>query len=138
MLLATLSGTAAIAGREDGASGSYVVASLPGALHSGDDDADGGFPGALMGRATLAGVAHSADGGAAGGFPGALMVRATLAGAAHSAGACIAQACGGEHSSVPARFFRACGGGHLCSSRWMWCRRFCLRFWGASPQASGA
>ena len=73
----------AIAGREDGASGSSVVASLLGALHSADGD-----------------------------FPGVLMVRATQAGAAHSVGACIAQACGGEHSSVPARFFRACGGGH--------------------------
>ena len=62
----TVSGTAAVAGREDGASGSSVVASLPGAIHSADDGADSGFPGALV-------------------------VRATLAGAAHSAGACIAQ-----------------------------------------------
>ena len=43
----TVSGTAAIAGREDGASGSSVVVSLPGAIHSADDGADGGFPGAL-------------------------------------------------------------------------------------------
>ena len=35
--------TAAIAGREDGASGSSVVASLPGAIHSADDGAHGGF-----------------------------------------------------------------------------------------------
>ena len=108
----TVSGTAAIAGREDGAPASSVVASLPGALHSADDGADGDFTGALMGRATLAGAGHSADGGEAGDFPGALMVWANLAGAAHSAGACIAQACGGEHSSVPARSLRVCGGGH--------------------------
>ena len=56
----TVSGTAAIAGREDGAPASSVVASLPGALHSADDDADGDFTGALMGRATLAGAGHSA------------------------------------------------------------------------------
>ena len=42
------------------------------------------------------------------------MVRATLAGAVQSAGACFAQACGGEHSSVRARFF--------ASVRW---RTFC-------------
>ena len=108
----TVSGTAAITGREDGASGSSVVVSPPGAILSADDGADGGFPGALM-------------------------VRATLAGAAHSAGACIAQACGGEHFSVPARFFSSVRWRTLCSSRWMWCRRFCLRFWGALPEASG-
>ena len=62
--------------------------------------------------ASLTGATQSADGRADGGFSGALMVRATLAGAAHSAGACFAQACGGEHSSVRAGFLRACGGQH--------------------------
>ena len=112
-LAASELGIAAIAGREDGASGTPVVASLPGATQSADGRADGGFPGALM-------------------------VRATLAGAALSAGACIAQACGGEHSSVRARFFSSVRWRTLCSSRWMWCRRFCMRFGGALPEASGA
>ena len=134
----TFSGTAAIAGREDGASASSVVASFHGALHSADDDADGDFTGALMGRATLAGAAHSADGGEAGDFPGALMVRANpgwcspFCWCLHRAGMwwrTLFCSCS-VFSSVRWRT--------LCSSRWMWGRRFCLRSWGALPEASGA
>ena len=106
-------GGAAIVGREDGASGTPVVASLAGATKPADGRADGGFSGALM-------------------------VRATLGGAAHTPGAYIAQDCGGEHSSVRARFFASVRWRTLCSSCWMWCRRCCLRLRGALPGASGA
>ena len=70
------------------------------------DDAEGradGDSGAPL-LASLAGAALSAEGRADGDYSGALVVRATLAGAAQSAGARFVRACGGEHSSVRARF----------------------------------
>ena len=132
----TVSGTAAIAGREDGASASSVLFLVLSILQMTMQMVILLEP--LMGRATLAGAGHSADGGDAGDFPGALMVRANPAAAAHPAGACIAQPCGGEHSSVPARSSRACGGGHSAVRAGCGAGVFCLRSWGALPEASGA